>query len=80
MGSPRIDVTLEAERLHIAASLFAEDVRSAIGAPPYSASLAMVLEDASGGLSYWACKHPSAQPDFHDRRGWPLVVYPPHDT
>ena len=44
------------------------------------ASLAAVLEDVRGGLSYWACSHPSARPDFHDRRGWPLVVYPKQHT
>ena len=27
--------------------------------------LAAVIEEQAGGLSYWACTHPTAKPDFH---------------
>ena len=29
-----------------------------------------VIEDQAGGLSYWALKHPSDKPDFHDANGF----------
>lgn len=29
-----------------------------------------VIEDAAGGLSYWAVHHPCARPDFHHRDGF----------
>jgi hypothetical protein len=29
-----------------------------------------VIESASGGLSYWALRHPSEKPDFHDAGGF----------
>jgi hypothetical protein len=31
-----------------------------------------VLEQQSGALSYWALRHPAAQPDFHLREGFVL--------
>ena len=31
-----------------------------------SAGLSAVIEDARGGLSYWALTHGANQPDFHD--------------
>ncbi|HTO59214.1 MAG TPA: hypothetical protein VMJ74_15545 [Pseudomonadales bacterium] len=36
--------------------------------------LSAVVEDARGGLSYWALHHPSARPDFHDRDSFVLSV------
>jgi hypothetical protein len=41
------------------------------------AGLAAVLESRDGRFSYWACAHPSSQPDFHAREGWPILVYAP---
>ena len=38
------------------------------------ASLTMVIEDAAGGLSYWAMRHPCEQPDFHHRGGFVLAL------
>jgi hypothetical protein len=32
--------------------------------------LCAVVEQADGRLSYWALRHPAAQPDFHRRDGW----------
>ena len=37
-------------------------------------SLACVLEDAAGGLSYWALRHPGETPDFHHRDGFALML------
>lgn len=34
--------------------------------------LTAVVEDRDGQLSYWALKHPAAQPDFHHRGGFAL--------
>ena len=32
--------------------------------------LSAVIEAIDGQLSYWALRHPRAQPDFHHRAGW----------
>lgn len=37
-------------------------------------SATMVLEADDGALSYWAAKHPAAQPDFHHRDGFVLSL------
>jgi hypothetical protein len=34
--------------------------------------LAAVVEDAAGGKSYWALRHPRPTPDFHDAAGFVL--------
>lgn len=46
-----------------------------VGAPAHIA-LAAVIEDAEGGLSYWAMRHPSDRPDFHHRGGFALALNP----
>ena len=33
-----------------------------------------VLENNDGQRSYWAARHPSAQPDFHNRAGWAIPL------
>src|SRR5215469_11366490 len=38
--------------------------------------LSAVIE-ASDGLSYWALRHPSGKPDFHNADGFVLVLEPP---
>jgi hypothetical protein len=40
--------------------------------------LSAVLEDSNSGLSYWALRHPSAKPDFHNRDAFVLVIDPRH--
>ena len=47
-------------------------------APAYAAArlrlaLTAVVEDARGGRSYWALRHPPGRPDFHPRAGFALV-------
>jgi hypothetical protein len=39
--------------------------------------LTAVIEAADGSLSYWALRHPSAQPDFHNAQGFQLEVEVP---
>ncbi len=41
-------------------------VRGRLGAP-LALGLAVVVEAAAGGLSYWALRHPPGKPDFHRR-------------
>jgi hypothetical protein len=39
-------------------------------------SLAAVLEDDQGGLTYWALRHPAGKPDFHHADAFVLQVVP----
>lgn len=42
--------------------------------PSRAMALAAVVEHASGSLSYWALKHPSAKPDFHHADGFAMEL------
>lgn len=44
------------------------------GDAPARVALAAVLEDAGGGLSYWALEHPPGAPDFHHPCGFALQI------
>jgi hypothetical protein len=35
-----------------------------------------VIEDQSGGVSYWALAHPPGKPDFHHADGFALEFSP----
>ncbi len=41
---------------------------------PWQIGLSAVLEACDGSLSYWALRHPAAQPDFHHRDGFALML------
>ncbi|MCA9654063.1 MAG: DOMON-like domain-containing protein [Myxococcales bacterium] len=54
-------------------------LRATIALPSWAAAGARlsptaVIEDAAGGLSYWAVHHPCARPDFHHRDGFGLAL------
>lgn len=40
-------------------------------------ALSAVIEDESGGLSYWALRHPPGQPDFHHAEAFALDLDAP---
>lgn len=48
-------------------------VRSAEPQPALAVGVSVVLESADG-LSYWAIRHPVAEPDFHHRDGFALAL------
>ena len=41
---------------------------------PLTLGLAVIIEEASGGLSYWALAHPSDRPDFHHAGAFALEL------
>ena len=44
------------------------------GREPLQIALTAVLETTDGSLSYWAQRHPAAQPDFHHRESFALML------
>jgi hypothetical protein len=44
------------------------------GAGPWRVAMPAVIEEQSGTISYWAWRHPAAQPDFHHSGGFVLEV------
>jgi hypothetical protein len=47
------------------------------GESTWQLGLSAVVEEASGGKSYWALAHPPGQPDFHSRDCFALELAPP---
>lgn len=41
--------------------------------------LAAIIEDAAGGIGYWALRHPPGQADFHHLAGFALALQPAPD-
>ncbi len=44
------------------------------GADALEVALAAVIEGSDGARAYFALRHPAGRPDFHDRRGFALVL------
>ncbi len=84
-GRPEPAITAEAPRVTRAGSelVMEADLPLAplgLAADPLELGLSAVLEATDGTLSYWALVHPSARPDFHDRRGFLLRLAPASPT
>jgi hypothetical protein len=74
-GDPVVTVRSTPERFVLDAGIGAGCLSPVPGAT-LTLALAVVIEDAAGGLSWWASAHPAEKPDFHDRRGFVLEVEP----
>jgi hypothetical protein len=70
-ASPILENSPSDERLTLAVELPAALLPAA---PLLRVGLSAVIEHADGHLDYWALRHPGAQPDFHLREGWTLVL------
>ena len=73
---PKIAVRSTDRRLELEA-LVRLDLLSAVHPrAPLSIGLSAVIE-ANDGLSYWALRHTVDKPDFHDAKGFALLLKPP---
>lgn len=70
LPAPRCAFSAQADGLRLRAHIPAAALPPRAGAPGWALGLSAVLQDASGACSYWALRHPHAQPDFHARSGW----------
>lgn len=70
---PLVEVRRRADRLDLAATLPAAALPRR---GQWLIGLSVVVEDETGGLSYWALRHPSAHPDFHHRDAFALNLAP----
>ncbi len=62
ISAPRIEVQAVPERYILQAKL---DLSRLPRGATWRLGLAAVIEEVSGGQSYWALAHPPGQPDFH---------------
>jgi hypothetical protein len=63
--TPRIEVQSERGSCTLRASLNLGGLPALAGNASWHIGLSAVIEDLSGGLSYWALAHPPGKPDFH---------------
>ena len=80
LAAPVIQLVRTGEGLALKARL---DLSGVAGLDPEGAwrlGLAAVIEDAQGGLSYWALAHPAGKPDFHHWDGFVCEVRAPEDA
>jgi hypothetical protein len=74
--TPRIEVHSNGGRLELDTSVRLDSLSAIHPRAFLRIGLAAIIE-ASDGLSYWALHHPSIKPDFHDQRGFVLLLEPP---
>lgn len=67
----------EGNSLRVCAALTVPSMAAAGQAVAWQLNLAAVLESSDGALSYWALRHPRAQPDFHDPAGFSCTLTVP---
>jgi len=69
--APRIACRARGDALELHAVL---PLPSWLSGVPLRLGLTAVVEDAHGGLGYWALRHPAAAPDFHHPDGFTLEI------
>lgn len=72
--APRISVVPAKGCLLLDAVIAAADLPPHRTGKPFQIGLTAVLEANDGSRSYWALHHPVAQPDFHHRAGFVLLL------
>jgi len=68
---PLIAVNSSDSRLELDAQVHLDRISRGYQAASLRVGLAAVIED-NVGLSYWALRHPSGRPDFHDAHGFTM--------
>ncbi len=65
IGIVPIEVQADADRFILSTSLALAGMPELADRFPLHLGLSAIIEDQSGGKSYWALAHPPGQPDFH---------------
>jgi hypothetical protein len=73
-AAPEIAVRCFDDRLELDATVRLLDLIALQGAPRLQLALSAVVEQENGTLSYWALRHVSGKPDFHDPHGFVLEL------
>lgn len=74
---PRITVQRDRDALTLDVDVTLTELSPSSRDAGFRIGLSMVVEETDGRLSYWALRHPSAQPDFHHPDGFVLRLAPP---
>jgi hypothetical protein len=75
VADPQIAVRMTAERIELDALIGSRSVP--LRDEGLHFGLAVVVEELSGALSYWALAHPLPRPDFHHADGFRFALAAP---
>jgi hypothetical protein len=80
VAAPRIEAQASGERYTLQASVDLDEIPNLPRDAAWRLALSAVIEETSGGKSYWALAHPPGKPDFHHADGFvyelPVVSSP----
>jgi hypothetical protein len=76
IDAPRIEVQSEPQCFTLRASLDLRGLPDLARQASWQIGLSSVIEDAGGGMSYWALAHPPGKPDFHHADCFALELSP----
>jgi hypothetical protein len=72
--APKVNVRRWADQLELDAAVDLHNLSAIHSTAELRLALSAVVEDARGGLSYWALRHPAGKPDFHHADAFALTV------
>jgi hypothetical protein len=72
--NPQIAVDSTGTQLNLYALVDLERLAPAYVRSPLAIGLAVIIEEESGGLSYWALRHAPGKPDFHHLQAFALEL------
>ena len=76
IDAPWIEVQSEPQSFTLRASLDLRGLPYLVRRASWQIGLSAVIEDAGGGMSYWALAHPPGKPDFHHADCFALELAP----
>ena len=65
LRTPDMEITAAAGDFQIDVTLSLAGISELTDSVPWAVGLSAVIEDRTGGRSFWALKHPPGNPDFH---------------
>jgi hypothetical protein len=72
--NPQVAIESTGTRLDLYALVDLARLPPAYAGAPLSVGLAVIIEEESGGLCYWALKHAPGKPDFHHPQAFALEL------
>jgi hypothetical protein len=76
ISAPSIDMQSGFDRATLQVTLALDRLPDLTAKTSWRLGLSAVIEDISGGISYWALAHPPGKPDFHHADGFALELSP----
>lgn len=76
INTPPIAIQSGADRCVLQTSINLRELAELPRDERWRLALSAIIEDANGGMSYWALAHPPGKPDFHHAEGFVCELSP----